>query len=311
MSETTPSARLLLATAVAPMAWGTTYAVTTELLPSGRPLWAATVRALPAGLVLVAVTRRRPSGAAWWRLTVLGTLNVGGFFALLFVAADRLPGGVAATLGAVQPLLAAGLAALLLGEAIHRRTLVAGALGIIGVALLVLRADAALDGWGVAAGLLATTSMATGVVLTKRWGRSLPLLAATGWQLVAGGVVLVPVMLVLEGTPSTLTAGNLTGHLWLGLVGTALAYSLWFRGVESLPVQRVSLLGLCSPLVATTVGWLVLGQSLSLGQLAGAAAVLAALRIGQSRPAADGAHRLVTVRAMALIPGRAATPPPA
>jgi probable blue pigment (indigoidine) exporter len=283
-TETTPTSRLVLATALAPIVWGTTYAVTTELLPPGRPLLAATLRALPAGLVLVAITRRRPAAGEWMQLTVLGTLNVGAFFALLFVAAHRLPGGVAATLGAIQPLLAAGLGALLLGERVRSRTLVAGSLGIVGVALLVLRAGAALDGWGVVAGLAGAASMATGVVLTKRWGRSLPLLAATGWQLVAGGLVLAPTMLLLEGPPPALTAENVAGHVWLGVVGTALAYALWFRGIESLPVQQVSLLGLSSPLVATAVGWLLLEQSLAAGQVAGAALVLAALRIGQSRP---------------------------
>lgn len=282
-TETNLSARLVLTTAAAPVAWGTTYAVTTELLPPGRPLLAATLRALPAGLLLVAITRRRPPATEWLQLVVLGTLNVGAFFALLFVAAHRLPGGVAATLGAVQPLLAAGLAALLLAERLQPRTLLAGALGIVGVALLVLRADAALDGWGVAAGLAGTSCMATGVVLTKRWGRSLPLLAMTGWQLVAGGLVLAPTMFLVEGLPPALTTENVAGHVWLGVVGTAVAYALWFRGVESLPVQQVSLLGLCSPLVATAVGWLVLDQSLAAGQVAGAALVLAALRIGQAR----------------------------
>jgi probable blue pigment (indigoidine) exporter len=281
--QTDPTGRLVAVTALAPVTWGTTYAVTTELLPAGRPLLAATLRALPAGLVLVAVTGRRPPRTEWLQLTVLGTLNVGAFFALLFVAAHRLPGGVAATLGAVQPLLAAGLAALVLAERIRGRTLVAGALGIVGVALLVLRADAALDGWGVLAGLAGAASMASGVVLTKRWGRSLPLLAMTGWQLVVGGLVLAPAMLLVEGLPPAPTAENVVGHVWLGVVGTALAYALWFRGVESLPVQQVSLLGLCSPLVATAAGWLLLDQSLAPGQVAGAALVLTALRVGQPR----------------------------
>jgi probable blue pigment (indigoidine) exporter len=40
--------------------------------------------------------------------------------------------------------------------------------------------------------------MAVGVVLTKRWGRPAPLLATTGWQLVAGGLVLLPVAALVE-----------------------------------------------------------------------------------------------------------------
>lgn len=275
--------RVLLVTALAPITWGTTYAVTTELLPPDRPLLAATLRALPAGIALVVLTGSRPPTGWWGRIAVLGTLNVGAFFALLFVAATRLPGGVAATLGAVQPLVVAGLGAVLLGERVRSRTIVAGSLGIAGVALLVLRSRTGLDAVGVAAGVAGTLSMATGVVLTKRWGRAMPLLAATGWQLVAGGLVLAPLLLVLEGLPPSLTATNLAGHLWLASAGTAGAYVVWFRGIERLPVQRVSLLGLLSPLVATAVGWLVLHQRLTTGQVAGALLVLLALRIGQGR----------------------------
>ena len=93
-----------LVTALGPAVWGSTYVVTTEVLPPDRPLLAGTLRALPAGLLLLAVTRRLPTGSWWWRAAVLGTLNIGAFFALLFVSAYRLPGGVAALLGAVGPL---------------------------------------------------------------------------------------------------------------------------------------------------------------------------------------------------------------
>jgi probable blue pigment (indigoidine) exporter len=271
----------VLITALAPAAWGTTYLVTTELLPPDRPLLAGVLRALPAGVVLAAVTKQRPAGRWWGRALVLGTLNIGAFFALLFVAAYRLPGGVAATLGAIQPLLAAGLAAVLLRERVRPHVVVAGALGVLGVSLLVLRAGAQLDGTGVLAGLAGATSMATGVVLTKRWGRPVPLLAFTSWQLVAGGLVLLPVALAVEGPPPHLTGTNLLGYLWLGTVGTAVAYSLWFRGIERLPVARVSLLGLLSPVVATVVGWLVLQQGMTGTQLAGAGMVLGALWLGQ------------------------------
>ena len=154
------------------------------------------------------------------------------------------------------------------------------------MALLVLRAGAQLDGLGVLAGLAGAASMATGVVLTKRWGRPVPLLAFTAWQLVAGGLVLTPLALAVEGLPPSLGAGHLAGYLWLGSVGTAVAYSLWFRGIERLPVARVSLLGLLSPIVATTAGWIVLGQTLTPVQGVGAALVLGALWLGQ-RPPAD------------------------
>ena len=97
---------------------------------------AAMVRALPIGVVFVIRSRRLPSGDWWWRAGVLGVLNIGAFFALLFEAAFRLPGGVAATAGALQPLIASGLAAVIIGERFTRRSALAGFIGMIGVALL-------------------------------------------------------------------------------------------------------------------------------------------------------------------------------
>ena len=276
--------RTVLLTALAPAVWGTTYAVTTQWLPEDRPLLAAMLRALPAGLVLLAVGHRLPRGSWWWRAAVLGTLNIGAFFALLFVSAYRLPGGVAATLGAVQPLVVAGLAAALLAERVRLRTALAGLAGVTGIALLVLRADARLDGAGLAAGLTGTVCVALGMVLTRRWGRPVPLLTFTGWQLAAGGLVLVPVVLAVEGLPPGLTAQNVGGFAYLGVVGTAAAYALWFRGLERLPVAAVSFLGLLSPVVATVVGWVALGEGLTAGQLAGMVLALAGLAVGATTP---------------------------
>ncbi|MCC8250309.1 EamA family transporter [Saccharothrix sp. NEAU-S10] len=270
-------------TALAPAVWGTTYFVTTEYLPPDRPLLAGLLRALPAGLLLVAVTRRLPRGDWWWRSLVLGTLNIGVFLPLLFLAAYRLPGGVAATVGAVQPLVVAGLAVVLLGQRMTARVALAGVAGVVGVALLVLRADARLDWVGVAAALGGAVVMAAGVVLSKRWTTPAPLLAVTGWQLVAGGVVLLPVTLVVEGLPPALTAANVGGFAYLGVIGGALSYALWFRGIRVLAATQVTFLGLLSPVVATAVGWLVLSQGLTALQVAGAVVVLGALVVAQRK----------------------------
>ncbi len=264
---------MVVTTAFTPAVWGTTYIVATELLPDGRPMLAAMVRALPVGLAFLLYTRRLPRGIWWWRAGVLGVLNIGAFQALLFVAAFRLPGGVAATAGAIQPLVAAVIAFLVLGEAFTRRTALAGLAGLVGVALLVIQPEARLDPVGLAAALGGTVSMAAGVVLTKHWGRPVDLITFTGWQLSAGGLVLVPVVLVSEGLPSTLTATNVAGFAWLGIVGTGLAYALWFRGIQALPIMITSFLVLLSPLVATVAGWIYLDQSLSPVQLVGAALV--------------------------------------
>jgi len=136
------------------------------------------------------------SSGRWWRSAVLGTLNIGAFFALLFVSAYRLPGGVAAVLGAAGPLLVAGLSVVLLGERLTARRLLAGALTAAGVALT---AETGLDPVGVLAGVAGTASMSLGVVLTKRWRRPTSVLTMTGWQLSAGGLLLLPLALSVEG----------------------------------------------------------------------------------------------------------------
>lgn len=275
------TARLTAVTALGPVTWGTTYLVTTELLPPDRPLLAATVRALPVGLLLVALGRTLPTGVWWWRALVLGALNIGVFFALLFVAAYRLPGGLAATLGAVQPLLVACLAVPVLGQRLSTRTLLIGVAGVGGVALMVLRSTVELDAVGVVAGLAGTAAMACGVVLTKRWGRPVPLLVFTGWNMAAGGLLLLPVALLAEGLPRSVTPVNIGGFAYLAVVGTAVAYALWLRGIERLPATNVSFLALFSPVVATVLGWAVLGQALGPLQVVGLVLVLASLVLGQ------------------------------
>jgi probable blue pigment (indigoidine) exporter len=284
VDENMNTLRMLAVTAIAPITWGTTYVVTSEFLPEGRPLLAGVLRALPAGLILVAATRSLPRGSWWWKSLVLGTLNIGAFFALLFISAYRLPGGVSATLGAIHPLLVALLTVAVLHEVVAKRALVAAGIGLAGVALLVLSPDAALDTVGVLAGLAGGLSTAFGVILTKKWGRPTSLLAFTGWQLVAGGLVLTIPMLAIEGLPTNLTVANVAGFAWLAIPGGALAYALWFRGILALPPTRVTLLGFLAPLVATVVGWAVLSQTLSPLQWLGAAAVLGAVALGNSNP---------------------------
>ena len=128
--------RIALA-AFAPVVWGSTYVVTTELLPAGHPLFAGLLRALPAGLIALAITRTLPTGAWWARAAALGVLNIGLFFPFLFIAAERLPGGVAATLGAAQPLVVAVLAVGLLKESPSAWRFAWGVVGVVGVGLVV------------------------------------------------------------------------------------------------------------------------------------------------------------------------------
>jgi len=279
---------LLLLTAVAPVSWGTTYLITTELLPAGHPLLAGLLRSLPAGLIALAIGRTLPRGIWWLKALVLGILNIGAFFPLLFLAAERLPGGVAAAVAGVQPLIILALGALVLRDRIRPAAAAAAVAGAGGVALVVLGPAAQLDALGVVAAIGGVSATAVGIILTKRWGRPAGVgpIAYAGWQLTAGGLFLLPLTVALEGMPPALDGGAVLGYVWLGTVGGLLAYTLWFRGIQQLPVIAPGLLALLSPVVATILGAVVAHESFTLTQAIGIAVVFGALVTGQiaSRP---------------------------
>jgi len=271
----------LLLTAIAPTIWGSTYLVTTELLPQGYPWTVAMLRALPAGLLLLVIVRQLPQGIWWSRVLILGALNFSIFWWLLFVAAYRLPGGVAATVGAIQPLIVILLARPLLGSPIRPLAIVAAIAGMGGVALLILTPRAALDPIGIVAGLGGAISMAFGTVLTRRWQPPVSPLTFTAWQLTAGGLLLLPAALILEPSLPALTPANLMGFIWLGVIGAALTYILWFRGIARLEPSVVAPLGFLSPMTAVILGWSILGQSLGAAQIAGMVVVLGSVWLSQ------------------------------
>ncbi|MFC7305489.1 EamA family transporter [Streptomyces monticola] len=272
--------------ALAPVSWGTTYAVTTEFLPPDRPLFTGLMRALPAGLVLLAVARVLPRGVWWGKAAALGALNIGAFFPLLFLAAYRLPGGLAAVFGSVGPLFAVGLAALVLGERITVRRVLTAVAAAFGVSLVVLKAAGALDLVGVVAALAGTASMSAGTVLTKRWGRpdGVGPLAMTGWQLTAGGLLIAPLALLVEGPPPVLDGRNVAGYVYLALINTAVGYWLWFRGIGALSATQVTFLGPLSPVTAAVIGWAALGEVLTPVQLLGMVVAFGATVAGQLTP---------------------------
>ncbi|WFU47779.1 EamA family transporter [Sinorhizobium terangae] len=281
-------------TAVAPAIWGSTYLVTTEFLPPGYPITVAMLRALPAGLLLLLLVRQMPKGIWWLRSFLLGALNFSFFQTMLFVSAYRLPGGVAATVGAIQPLIVVVLSRIILGSPIRVLSIVAGVAGMVGVALLVLTPAATLDRVGVAAGLAGAVSMAFGTVLTRHWAPPVSPLTFTAWQLAAGGFLLAPVALIFEPALPPLTAANLMGFAYLGLIGAAFTYLLWFRGLSRLEPSQVSPLGFLSPVVAILLGWGVLDQQLTALQVFGIIVVFVSVWMSQQ---AQMRRRAAPVRA--------------
>jgi probable blue pigment (indigoidine) exporter len=108
--------------------------------------------------------------------------------------------------------------------------------------------------------------------------------------LTTGGLILLPFALLLEPPLPTFTPINFVGLTWLGLIGAAATYWLWFRGLARLDPGAVSILGMMSPVTAVALGWLWLGQALTAVQIAGALIVLGSVWGGQvaNRPRPAG-----------------------
>ncbi|MFS1299358.1 EamA family transporter [Streptosporangium longisporum] len=288
--------RWVAVTALAPVAWGTTYFVTHRFLPPGQPLYGAAIRALPAGLLLLLAARRIPHGSWWWRSAVLGTLNMGAFFALIYLAAQLLPTSVASTIMAASPVVMMLLAWPVLSERPRIAHLAGAGAGVTGVCLMLFTGAAAVDALGVLASVAAMVMSSIGHVLAKRWNDAdTDVTASTSWQLIAGGVVLLPFAVVLEGPPPDLDGPALLAFGYVTVVATALAFVAWFAGLRHLPTGTVGLAGLLNPVTGVLLGTTVAGEALTGRQLCGLALTLLGVLLGQ--PAAARLLALARSRA--------------
>lgn len=205
---------------------------------------------------------------------MLAALNIGFFQALLFVAAYRLPGGLAAVLGAIQPLVVMVLVWAASGRSPAQATLWAAIAGVLGMAALLLSPQTVFEPIGMAAALAGAICMATGVWLTQRWRLQLSLLSLTGWQLLIGGMLLIPMAWKMDTPLPPLEPTEWAAYAYLSLAGALLAYGLWFHGIARLPTVAVASLGLLSPLTAIVLGWVLLSQAMTGMALLGLATVL-------------------------------------
>ncbi len=273
--------RWIAVTAVAPIAWGSTYYVTKQFLPADAPLWGAAIRALPAGLLLLFLARKLPKGEWWWRSVVLGLLNFSGFFVLIYLSALLLPSSVAASVMALAPLAMAGTGWAMINE---RPTIWMGAgaaVGILGVLLIVGTGAAAINPWGLLTSISALVMSSVGAVLNKKWTAGVPVLAATAWQATAGGGLLLIAALIVEGPLPTVGPLGWAAFAYLSLFATALASVCWFAGLAELPAGTVGIVGLLNPVTGVLLGTLLAAEQLSWLQAGGIALVLIAILVGR------------------------------
>ncbi len=274
----------MLVTAIAPIAWGSSYVVTRQLLPAESPLWGGLLRALPAGLILLLISRRLPAGSWWWRSLLLGALNVGGFFVLIYIAGQRLPSSLAATLMSTSALVMMLLAWAMLRQRPRLIAVVGALAGLVGVAIMLGLGGGPVDFWGVAVSLGAMVASSFGYILTAKWGSDIPALTMSSWQLVGGSLLLIPVAILVEGPPPVLTPSSALGFGYLTVIATAVAYVAWFTGLRRLPAGVVGVVGLLNPVTGVALGVAIAGEAFGLPQGIGLALVLGGIALGSLPP---------------------------
>lgn len=272
--------RWVLITAIAPIAWGSTYFVTRHLLPADAPLWGAVIRCLPAGLIVLLIVRKLPRGHWWWRSLVLGALTVGGLNVLVYVAAQRLPTSLAATLMSTSAAFSILLSWLMLRQRPRLAAVIGAVIGILGVIVMLGPGGGPIDWLGIAASVGAMASSTLGFVLTVKWGKGVKPLDMTAWQLLAGSLVVLPFAFVVEGAPPALDAPAVLGFAYIILIATALAYAAWFTGLSKLPVAVVGIVGLLNPVTGVLLGVFVANEAFGPAQLAGVLLVLGGVVLG-------------------------------
>lgn len=250
------------------------------------PLWFGGLRTLVGGLalLLVLVIRREPlwpkARLARWILP-LGLMATTFTFGAMFASPAYTGAGIATVLGNTQPLLIIVLAALFLSEKIGwSKGLGLGLVGVTLLALPGLREQTGHPFLGVMLALGASISAAVATLTVKRLRPGNDLMALTGWQLVAGSIVLLGLSAVFEPQETIAWNGGFVGVLLsLALAGTALGTWLWFWLLQRAEAGQLSLYLFLVPIFGLLIAMGGFGERLNALQGGGATLLLAAVAV--------------------------------
>ena len=264
--------------------WGTTGTAQAFAPAGAPPLVVGALRLLIGGaaLLLIAMTRGGFSRSARWPLW--STLFAAGSMAMYqvcFFAAVLRTGvavGTVVTIGSAPP-IGGILAALVHKERITARWMASTSFALAGCALLVLRgSDLSVDLTGIFLALGAGTSYAVYALASKQLLRQHPPEMVMAVVFCLGGLMLAPLLIGADLRWAAAGSG-LAAVLHLGLVATALAYTLFARGLKAIPVATAVTLSLAEPLTAGLLGLFLLGERLTPAAGAGIGLLLTGLAV--------------------------------
>lgn len=278
----TPAIELALLLLLAAL-WGASYSFIKLGVATIPPVTLIAARTLIAGTVLLVVIRWRGlvlprEAGAWRRFLFQACLNSVVPFTLIAWAERSIDAGLATILNATSPVMAFLLTAFVArGEAVTGRRLLGVVMGLAGTALVV--GPEALVGLGdqllaQLAVVAATVCYAGAAIFGRGFKGMAPIVPAAG-SLLCGGVVLLPVSLVLD-RPWTLAPAteSLLALLGLALFSTALAFVIYFRLVQTLGSVGVTAQAYLRVPIGVAIGVLLLGESMTGTAWAGLACVV-------------------------------------
>jgi len=273
--------------------WGSTYlfiAITVETIP---PLTAVSTRFIAAGLIMAAIVVRRGGTMRISRRELGSCVLIGcllpGANAVLFYAEQDVPTGLASLIIASVPLWVVVLR--LWGrERLTTQTLVGVAVGFTGVAIL-LRPGGEATTTGILLCLLSAVMWSVGSVASARIPLPRDTFAATSWEMLAGGLVMLPWGIAASGGTSP-SLGSALAWVYLVTIGSVVGYTAYTWLLANAPLSTVSTYAYVNPIVAIILGVLFRGEQLTVQILVGAAIIVAsvaAARCGSRGESSDRA----------------------
>jgi drug/metabolite transporter (DMT)-like permease len=268
--------------------WGSTWIFIKVGLEDLPPLSFAGIRfvvavVLLAGVVLARRIRLPRSRADWTLIAVVGVLSFTLNYGLLFWGEQYISSGLAALLQTTIPAFGLVIAHVHLpGERLTPAKVAGVGLGIFGVAVVFsnqLYSGGRMALWGSVAIVVGAFSTAYGNVLVKARGGHLdPAILAAG-QMAFGLAPLLAVGAWLEGNPLEFrwTPLAVVCLLYLAVVGSALAFQLFYWLVRNMDVTKTMLIALVTPLVAVALGMAVRGEQLTWQTVAGGVCIMAGI----------------------------------
>ncbi len=268
--------------------WGSTWLFIKLGLRDLPPFTFAGIRFLLASAILwvIVIARRRPlpkTGRDWLKLAWMGSITFALNYGLIFWGEQHISSGLAAVLQAMIPAFGLIFAHFYLpNERLTARKLAGVATGVAGVGLIFydqmkIEGMAALQG-GVAL-LLSSVCAAYSNVFIKARCQHIDSSVIAAGQMVWGVFPLLTLGVVLEGDPfdHRWSMRSAVALAYLALIGSVLAFLLYFWLVTKIEVTKTMLISLVTPVTALLIGWLALDERLSWRVAAGSAAILAGI----------------------------------